>query len=121
MTSESIEELKARIKRQDEEQEEAFQKRLEEIREANAPWRAEQEAKKRAEEQKRQELFDGARQKREQEMKDSARMAWLDASGTEEEFEKEWPSLRTEMLRHRAEEAEAQARSESFQQTLKNF
>ena len=111
MPAESIEELKARIKRQDEEQEETFQKRLEEIREANAPWRAEQEAKKRAEEQKRQELFDGARQKREQEMKDSARMAWLDAGGTEEEFEQEWPSLRTEMLRQQTLERQTNIRA----------
>jgi guanylate kinase len=32
MTAESIEQLKARLKREDEEQEEAFQKRLEQIR-----------------------------------------------------------------------------------------
>jgi len=33
MTAESIEQLKARLKREDEEKEKAFQKRLEEVRE----------------------------------------------------------------------------------------
>jgi hypothetical protein len=42
-------------------------------------------------------------------MKDSARLAWLDAGGAAEEFEEEWPSLRTEMLRRRALEAETNA------------
>jgi hypothetical protein len=72
MTPESIEQLKAKLKKQDEEKEEAFQKRLQEIREAQAPWRAEQEAKKRAEEQERKKLLDDARRKRENEMRDGA-------------------------------------------------
>ena len=38
MTAESIEQLKARLKKQDEEKEETFQKRLGEIRESQAPW-----------------------------------------------------------------------------------
>ena len=106
---ETIEQVKARLKRQDEEKEKAFQKRLEEIREAQAPWRAEQEAKERAEEQERQKLLDDARHKREQEMKDSAHRSWLDAGGRAEEFEDEWPALRTEMLRRRTLEAETDA------------
>src|SRR5215211_8555975 len=85
MTADHIDQMKARLKREDEAKEKAFQKRLEEIRESQAPWRAEREAKERADEQKRQKLLDGARQKREQEMKDRARMAWLDAGGTGEE------------------------------------
>jgi hypothetical protein len=109
LTAESIEQMKARLKRDDEEKEEAFQKRLEEIKEGQAPWRAEQKAKERAEEQKRRKLHDDARQRREQEMKDSARSSWLGAGGTAEEFEEEWPSLRTEMLRRRTLEAETNA------------
>jgi hypothetical protein len=111
MTTKSIEQLKARLKRNDEEKEEAFQKRLEEIREGNALWRAEQEAKKRAEEQERRKLLDDARHKREQEMKDSALRCWLDAGGTAEEFEEEWPSLRTEMLKRRTLETETNSRA----------
>jgi hypothetical protein len=110
MTADHIEQMKARLKREDEAKEKAFQKRLEEIRESQAPWPAEREAKERTEEQKRQKLLDGVRQKREQEMKDSARSSWLDAGGRTEEFEEEWPSLRTEMLRRRTLEAETDVR-----------
>jgi hypothetical protein len=86
MTTESIEHMKARLKRDEEEKEEAFQKRLEQIRESQAPLRAEREAKEQAEEQERRKLLDEARQRREQEMKKSACSSWLDSSGTAEEF-----------------------------------
>jgi len=111
MTADHIEQMKARLKREDEAKEKAFQKRLEEIRESRAEFRAEQEKKEWAEEQKRQKLLDDARRKREKEMKNSARSSWLDAGGTAEEFEEEWPSLRTEMLKRRALEAETNARA----------
>lgn len=111
MTPESIEQLKARLKREDEEKEEAFQKHLDEIREAQAPWRAEQEAKKRAEEQERQKLLDDARRKRENEMKDRAQRTWIAGGGTEGEFEEAWPSLRTEMLKRRTLDNDANARA----------
>ena len=112
MTAESIEQMKAaRLKREDEKKEEAFQKRLEEIKESQAPWRAEQKAKERAEEQERRMLLEGARHKREQEMKKSALVSWESSGGTEAEFEEEWPSLRTEMLRRRTLEAETDARA----------
>jgi hypothetical protein len=121
MTAESIEQLKARLKREDEEKEEAFQKRLEEIKESQAPWRAEQKAKERAEEQKRRKLLDDARQRREQEMKDSALRRWLGAGGTAEEFEEEWPSLRTEMLKERALGGVSQERREAFKRNVRAF
>ena len=111
VTSESIEQLKARLKRENEENERAFQKTLEGIRESQAPFRAEQEARKRAEEAERQKLLEDARAKRQQEMKDSARRSWLDAGGTGEEFEREWPGMRTEMLRRRTLEDDANART----------
>jgi hypothetical protein len=63
MSSETLEQLKARIKREDEAKEEAFQKRLEEIRESQAEFRAEQEKKELAEEQERQKLHEDLRQK----------------------------------------------------------
>jgi hypothetical protein len=106
---ETIEQMKARLKREEEEKEEAFQKRLEQIRAEQAPLRAEREAKEQAEEQERRKLLDEARQRREQEMKKSACSSWLDAGRTAEEFEDEWPSLRTEMLRRRTLEAETDA------------
>jgi hypothetical protein len=64
-----------------------------------------------AEEQKRQKLLDDAKHKREQEMKKCTRSAWLDAGGTAEEFDEEWPSLRTEMLKRCTLEAETNART----------
>ena len=106
MTTESIEQMNARLKREEEEKEEAFQKRLEQIRAEQAPLRAEREAKEQAEEQQRRKLLDEARQRREQEMKKSA---CFDSGGTAEEFEDEWASLRTEMLRRRTLEAETDA------------
>jgi hypothetical protein len=48
-------------------------------------------------------------------MKDSARLAWLDAGGTGEEFEREWPGMRTEMLKRRIVDAEGRARQEMYQ------
>ena len=60
-------------------------------------------------------------QKQAEQDREDAKARWLAAGSTEQEFEKAWPQLRKEQLRLRAEEAEAQARSESFQQTLKNF
>ena len=60
-------------------------------------------------------------QKQAEQDREDAKARWLAAGSTEQEFARQWPSLRTEMLRHRAEEAEAQARAASFQQTIKNF
>jgi hypothetical protein len=42
-------------------------------------------------------------------MKKSACSSWLDSGATAEEFEDEWPSLRTEMLRRRTLKAETDA------------
>ena len=47
--------------------------------------------------------------------------AWLASGATEQEFKRAWPELRREQLKRRAEEAEAQAHSEAFRQTIKNF
>jgi hypothetical protein len=58
-----------------------------------------------------QKLLEDARQKRGREMKGSARMSWLAAGGTEEEFAREWSGMRTEMLRRRALEEDANARA----------
>jgi len=110
MTKETIEQLKAHLKREDEEKERAFQKTLEGVRESQAPFRAEQEAKKRTEEAERQKLLEDARAKRVQEMQDSARRSWITAGGTDEEFEREWPDMRMEMLRRRTLEDDAKAR-----------
>ena len=44
-------------------------------------------------------------------MKDSARTSWLAAGGTEEEFAREWPGMRTEMLKRRTLEDDANARA----------
>ena len=77
MTKETIEQLKARMKREDEEKKKVFQRTLDGIKESQAPFRAEQEAKKRAEEEQRQQLHEDARAKRVQGMKDSARRSWI--------------------------------------------
>jgi Spy/CpxP family protein refolding chaperone len=47
--------------------------------------------------------------------------AWLASGATEQEFEQNWPELRKEQIKRRAEEAEAQAHSEAFRQMRKGF
>jgi hypothetical protein len=47
--------------------------------------------------------------------------AWLASGATEQEFEQNWPELRREQIKLRAEEAEAQARGEAFRQMKSNF
>ncbi len=121
MTADRIEQMKARLKREDEEKEEAFQKNLKEIKAGNARWRAEQEAKEQAEQQKRQKLQEDARERKEQEMKTSARFSWIDAGGTGEEFEEEWPQMRRQMLRERALEGDSEARQEFRRHNIRAF
>jgi hypothetical protein len=121
VTTDRIEQMKARLKREEREEEEAFQKRLEEIRESQEEFRAEQEEKERAEEQKRERLHEERRRSREEEMKTSARLAWLDAGGKAEEFEKEWPQMRTQMLRERALQGDSAVRREQRTRNVRAF
>jgi hypothetical protein len=121
MTGETVEQLKDRLRKEDEEKEEAFQKRLEQLRSDTAKYRAEKEAEERTKQQERERLFAGVRESREREMKDSARLAWLDAGGTGEEFEREWPAMRTQMLRERALSRGSEARREAFERNVKAF
>jgi hypothetical protein len=111
VTTDRVEQLKARLKREDEAKEEAFQNRLEEIRESQAEFRADQEAKERAEKQRRQKLHEDLRQRREKEMKEPALASWTASGGREADFEKAWPSLRVEMLKRRTLENEEQTRA----------
>jgi hypothetical protein len=121
MTKETVEQLKARLKRQDEEKEEAFKKRLERAYADNAGWRAEQDQKKRLEEQERERLHEDLRQRREKEMKDAALLSRVDAGGTNEAFEQEWPQLRREMLKERALGGVSQERREAFKRNVRAF
>jgi len=47
--------------------------------------------------------------------------AWLASGATEQEFKRAWPELRKEQIKRQAEEAEAQAHSESFRHMKSNF
>jgi hypothetical protein len=47
--------------------------------------------------------------------------AWLASGATEQEFERAWPELRKEEIKRRAEEAETQARDESFRRMKSSF
>jgi hypothetical protein len=108
---ETVEEIKTRLNREDEEKEKAFQKRLKEIDAGNAKWRAEKEKEQRAKELATEKLISERQEKREQEMKDSARNSYLVAGGSEEDFEEAWPEIKAEMLKRRTIEAEAQTRA----------
>jgi hypothetical protein len=54
-------------------------------------------------------------------MKTSARLAWIDAGGKAEEFEMEWPQMRTEMLRERALEVDSVAGRQQRERSLRAF
>jgi hypothetical protein len=56
-------------------------------------------------------LHEDRRQAREQEMTDRALRPWLDAGGTEEKFEREWPDFRSRMLKERAVGGVSEARN----------
>ena len=47
--------------------------------------------------------------------------SWIAGGATEKEFEQNWPQLRKEQLKRRGEQAEVQARAESFEQMRKSF
>ena len=119
MTGETVEQLRDRLRKEDEAKEEAFQKRLEQLRADTAKYRAEKEAEERTKQQERERLLAGVRESRE--MKDSALRPWLDAGGTEEEFEREWPQLRREMLKERALGGVSQERREAFKRNVRAF
>jgi hypothetical protein len=122
MTGETVEQLKDRLRKEDEGKEEAFQKRLEQLRADTAKYRAEKEAEERTKQQERERLLAGVRESREREMKDSALRPWLDAGGTdEEEFEREWPAMRTQMLRERALSRGSEARRQAHERNLRTF
>jgi hypothetical protein len=108
--TETIEQIKARLKREDEKKERAFQKRLEDIKADNRRYRAEKEEEERAKRLAIEKLHREHQEKREQEMKASALHSWVVAGGTEASFEKEWPTLKVEMLRARTLEIEAEGR-----------
>ena len=51
----------------------------------------------------------------------SLKESWIAGGATEKEFEQNWPQLRKEQLKRRGEQAEVQARAESFEQMRKSF
>src|SRR5215208_761955 len=65
MTRETVEQLKDRLRKDDEEIEEAFQKRLKQLRADTAKYRAEKEAEDRTKQQERERLLAGVRESRE--------------------------------------------------------
>jgi hypothetical protein len=65
MARETIEQMTARLTKEDEAKEEIFHKRLKEIKASNSRWRAEKVKKERAEEREREKLHEDLRLKRE--------------------------------------------------------
>jgi hypothetical protein len=49
------------------------------------------------------------------------RLSWLDAGGAAEEFEQEWPKMRSQMLRERVLGRDSEARREAFERNIKAF
>jgi hypothetical protein len=86
-----------------------------------AKYRAKKEAEERTKQQERERLLAGVRESREREMKASALRPWLDAGGTEEEFEQEWSQLRREMLKERALGGVSQESREAFKRNVRAF
>jgi hypothetical protein len=116
MSRETIEQIKERLKRKDEEKERAFQNTLGEIEAEQARWRAQREAEARAERElleklRTQEQREHARAE-ERRAKEDAREHWIAAGGLAEDFEKAWPDMWRETLTVRTLEGESQARLE---------
>jgi len=111
---ETIEEIKARLKRGDEEKERAFRMRLKQIDEETTEWRAQKEREQRAKEQATEKLIRERQEERaqaeERRTKEMARASWMDAGGSEKEFEKAWPEMWRQTLMTRTLEGESQAR-----------
>ena len=97
--AETIEQMKARLKREDEEKEEAWQRRRDELKARADRYRAEKDAEKEKEERAKRQAVEKGREERqraeERRMKESALASWLAGGGSEAEFEEAWPSLRT--------------------------
>jgi hypothetical protein len=125
MSQETIAEIKARLKRQDEERERARQKTLNEIRAEQAKWRAEKEREQRAREEATQKLIKERQEERaqveEHRTKELARASWVDAGGSEVDFEKAWPEMWQQTLVARALEGESQARLASQRHIVETF
>jgi dTMP kinase len=125
MSEETIEQIKARLKREDEEKERAFQRRLKEIDAEQAEWRKERERAEAEEERKREaeRRREQAERQRAEEArhKDDARDQWMAAGGTAEAFEKAWPGLWEEILKRHTLETEEQARLEYQRYMARSF
>jgi multidrug efflux pump subunit AcrA (membrane-fusion protein) len=79
---------------------------------------ADRRAAREAEDRAKTERFQRERTERiEAELKSAARMSW---GGTEAEFEREWPTMRVEMLRKRTI-ADAEAARSRFADQVRNF
>jgi hypothetical protein len=117
MSEETIEQVKARLKREDEKKERARQKTLAEFDADAARYRAEKEEEQREKERASEKLIRERQEERVLQMKESARSSYLDAGGTEEEFEKAWPEIKAEMLKRRTLEGDSQARAD-FQRAM---
>jgi hypothetical protein len=107
-----------RIKAQEVAEEERKQARMRELYE-HARERREAEA---AEQRRCKEERDAKLRRSEEKAKGEERLArnsawlrWKASGGTEEEFDREWPGMRTEMLKRRTVDAEGRARQEMYQ------
>jgi len=121
VAEETIEQVKARLKKQDEEKEKARQKKLAEFDAVAQRYRAEKEKEQREKERASQKLIREAQEERALQMKDGARLSYLDAGGTDEEFEEAWPQIKAEMLKQRALEGDSRARLEFQRSMLQTF
>jgi len=84
----------------------------------DAKAQADKRAAREAEDRAKTERFERERAERiEAELKAAARMSW---GGTEAEFEREWPTMRVEMLRKRTI-ADAEAARSRFADQVRGF
>jgi Ni/Co efflux regulator RcnB len=100
-----------RIKAAEQEEKDRMQARLDELA-AESRTRREAEAKQeRAEADRRARLEEGARAEREEREKRAAFRDWTAQGGNPQDFEAEWPAMRTAATRRRVEESAASARA----------
>ena len=113
MAEETIEQIKERLKREDEEKNKRLYEVRREAEELDAQ-RERAEAEERCRQEAERQRLEAERSAAEEEReKNRVRPHWIAAGGTAEDFEKAWPDMWRQTLMTRTLEAEAQAQEES--------
>jgi hypothetical protein len=109
---EEVERIKAEEAAEEEHKQARMRELAEQARERREAEAAEQRKRKEERDTKLRRCEDEKAEGEERRAKDLARRRWRASGGTDEEFDREWPGMRTEMLKRRTVDADRVAREE---------